>query len=34
VLFVTDKFGDAGYILKELDIKNMPSARNNGKGKK
>jgi hypothetical protein len=24
VLFVTDKFGGAGYILKELDIKNPP----------
>ncbi|MDQ3473113.1 MAG: S46 family peptidase, partial [Acidobacteriota bacterium] len=28
VLFVTDKFGGAGYILKELDIKGMPSTRN------
>jgi hypothetical protein len=27
VLFITDKFGGAGYILKELDIKNMPGAR-------
>ena len=27
VLFVTDKFGDAGYILKELDIRNMPATR-------
>lgn len=27
VLFLTDKFGDAGYILKELDIK-KPSAQN------
>jgi hypothetical protein len=26
VLFVTDKFGGAGYILKELDIKNPPAA--------
>lgn len=26
VLFITDKFGGAGYLLKELDIKNMPSA--------
>jgi hypothetical protein len=26
VLFVTDKFGGAGYILKELDIKNAPAA--------
>jgi hypothetical protein len=27
VLFVTDKFGGAGYILKELDIKGMPASR-------
>lgn len=27
VLFITDKFGGAGYLLKELDIKNMPGAR-------
>ncbi|HEV2913243.1 MAG TPA: S46 family peptidase [Pyrinomonadaceae bacterium] len=27
VLFITDKFGGAGYILKELDIKNVPGAR-------
>ena len=27
VLFITDKFGGAGYLLKELDIKNMPAAR-------
>jgi hypothetical protein len=27
VLFVTDKFGGAGYLLKELDIKGMPAAR-------
>jgi hypothetical protein len=27
VLFVTDKFGGAGYILKELDIRGMPAAR-------
>jgi len=26
VLFVTDKFGGAGYVLKELDIKNQPAA--------
>jgi len=26
VLFLTDKFGGAGYILKELDIKNAPAA--------
>jgi len=26
VLFVADKFGGAGYILKELDIKNAPAA--------
>jgi hypothetical protein len=26
VLFITDKFGGAGYILKELDIKNMPAS--------
>jgi peptidase S46-like protein len=26
VLFVTDKFGGAGYILKELDIKNPPGS--------
>ena len=26
VLFLTDKFGGAGYILKELDIKNVPAA--------
>src|SRR5712691_6338239 len=25
VLFLTDKFGGAGYILKELDIKNSPA---------
>jgi hypothetical protein len=27
VLFITDKFGGAGYLLKELDIKSMPGAR-------
>jgi hypothetical protein len=26
VLFIMDKFGGAGYLLKELDIKNMPSS--------
>lgn len=26
VLFVADKFGGAGYLLKELDIKNSPAA--------
>jgi len=26
VLFIADKFGGAGYILKELDIKNAPTA--------
>jgi len=26
VLFVTDKFGGAGYIFKEMDIKNAPAA--------
>ena len=26
VLFLTDKFGGAGYILKELDIRNAPAA--------
>lgn len=26
VLFLTDKFGGAGYILKELDIKNAPAS--------
>ena len=26
VLFLTDKFGGAGYILKELDIKNSPAV--------
>jgi hypothetical protein len=27
VLFVADKFGGAGYLLKEMDIKNIPAAR-------
>src|SRR6266571_393284 len=26
VLFIADKFGGAGYLLKELDIKNAPTA--------
>jgi hypothetical protein len=26
VLFITDKFGGAGYLLKELDIRNAPAA--------
>ena len=26
VLFIADKFGGAGYLLKELDIKNAPAA--------
>jgi hypothetical protein len=26
VLFIADKFGGAGYILKELDIRNVPAA--------
>jgi peptidase S46-like protein len=26
VLFIVDKFGGAGYLLKELDIKNAPAA--------
>ncbi len=26
VLFIADKFGGAGYLLKELDIKNAPNA--------
>jgi hypothetical protein len=33
VLFVTDKFGGAGYILKELDIKGMPASRGAAAGK-
>jgi hypothetical protein len=34
VLFITDKFGGAGYILKELDIKGMTAAQaaTTGKG--
>ena len=27
VLFLTDKFGGAGYLLKELDLKGMPTTR-------
>ena len=26
VLFIADKFGGAGYLLKELDIRNAPAA--------
>jgi len=26
VLFIADKFGGAGYLLKELDIKNAPAS--------
>ena len=26
VLFLTEKFGGAGYLLKEMDIRNMPAA--------
>jgi hypothetical protein len=33
VLFVTDKFGGAGYILKELDIKGMPMTHSMAAGK-
>jgi hypothetical protein len=33
VLFVTDKFGGAGYILKELNIKGMPAGRSMTAGK-
>jgi len=33
VLFLTDKFGGAGYILKELDIKGMPATRSAAAGK-
>jgi len=25
VLFLLDKFGGAGYLLKELDLKNVPA---------
>jgi hypothetical protein len=34
VLFLTDKFGGAGYILKELDLKGMPATRGMAAGKK
>lgn len=34
VLFVTDKFGGAGYILKELDVKGLPAARSMSAGNK
>jgi hypothetical protein len=34
VLFVADKFGDAGYILKELDLRGTPSGRGAAAGKK
>jgi hypothetical protein len=35
VLFLADKFGDAGYILKELDLRNAPaSMRARAAGKK
>jgi Peptidase S46 len=27
VLFILDKFGGAGYLLKEMEIKNMPTSR-------
>jgi hypothetical protein len=33
VLFVADKFGGAGYLLKELDIKNAPAMRTGTGGK-
>jgi hypothetical protein len=33
VFFLTDKFGGAGYILKELDIKGMPATRSMAAGK-
>jgi hypothetical protein len=34
VLFVADKFGDAGYILKELDLRGMARGRGAAAGKK
>jgi hypothetical protein len=34
VLFVADKFGDAGYILKELDLRGTSSGRGAAAGKK
>lgn len=33
VLFLTDKFGGAGYILKELDLKGTPATRSMALGK-
>jgi hypothetical protein len=30
VLFIADKFGGAGYLLKELDLKNTPTMRGRG----
>ena len=33
VLFLTDKFGGAGYLLKELDLKGMPATRSMAAGK-
>jgi hypothetical protein len=30
VLFIADKFGGAGYLLKELDLKNMPAQGRRG----
>ncbi len=33
VLFVTEKFGGAGYVLKELDLRGMPKGRGAGAGK-
>jgi hypothetical protein len=32
VLFILDKFGGAGYLLKEMDIKNMAGARGQAAG--
>lgn len=34
VLFITDKFGGAGYLLKELDIKNVPAERTRAAGER
>lgn len=34
VLFITDKFGGAGYLLKELDIKKMPAERGRAAGER
>ena len=33
VLFVADKFGDAGYILRELDLRGAPKSRGAAAGK-